>query len=104
MLLNCKMARLGRSVYFFFKFPYILVLIFPNMCLMLCLPFICQIKKLGKHTCASTSQLEKNCMATNAWVRDRAITIMKDEPTIQAGKLRKDLQNKYNIQLSYYVV
>ena len=43
-------------------------------------------------------------MATNAWVRDRAITILKDEPTIQAGKLRKDLQNKYNIQLSYYVV
>jgi len=42
-------------------------------------------------------------MATNAWVRDRAITILKDEPTIQAGKLRKDLQNKYNIQLSYYV-
>jgi len=37
-------------------------------------------------------------------VRDRAITILKDEPTIQAGKLRKDLQNKYNIQLSYYVV
>jgi hypothetical protein len=31
---------------------------------------------------ANTSQLEKNCMATNASVRDRAITILKDEPTI----------------------
>jgi hypothetical protein len=43
-------------------------------------------------------------MANNAWVRDRVINILREEPTTRASKVRKDLQNKYNIQLSYYVV
>ena len=64
-----------------------------------------QIKKLyAKHSCATTSQLTHNCMANNAWVRDRVIDILRDEPTTKIAKLRKDLQKKYKIQLSYYVV
>ena len=64
-----------------------------------------QIKKLyAKHSCATTSQLTHNCMANNAWVRDRVIDILRDEPTTKTAKLRKDLQKKYKIQLSYYVV
>jgi len=43
-------------------------------------------------------------MANNAWVRDRVIDILRDEPTTKIAKLRKDLQKKYKIQLSYYVV
>jgi hypothetical protein len=43
-------------------------------------------------------------MANNAWVRDRVINILREEPTTRENKVRKDLQNKYNIQLSYYVV
>ena len=52
-----------------------------------------QIKKLQpKHTYASTSKLEHNCMATNAWVRDNGAAVLKE------------LEKKYNIQLSTYVV
>jgi hypothetical protein len=41
-------------------------------------------------------------MASNAWGRDRVIDILRDEPTKGAGQLKKDLEKKYNIQLSYY--
>ncbi|XP_066325231.1 uncharacterized protein [Miscanthus floridulus] len=64
-----------------------------------------QIKKMyQKHTCPSTSKLHQNCMANNAWVRDRIIDILREEPTIGAAALKKDLEKKYNITLSYYVV
>ena len=64
-----------------------------------------QIKRMyEKHTCASTSKLNQNGMATNAWVRDRVIDILRDEPTKGTAELKKDLEKKYNIQLSYYVV
>jgi len=43
-------------------------------------------------------------MANNAWVRDRIIDILREEPTIGAAALKKDLEKKYNITLSYYVV
>ncbi|WVZ74436.1 LOW QUALITY PROTEIN: hypothetical protein U9M48_022615 [Paspalum notatum var. saurae] len=64
-----------------------------------------QIKKIqSKHTCASTAKLDHNCMATNAWVRDRVIDTLRDEPTIGAAELKKQLEKKYSIKLSYYVV
>ncbi|WVZ88391.1 hypothetical protein U9M48_034918 [Paspalum notatum var. saurae] len=64
-----------------------------------------QIKKIQpKHTCASTAKLDHNCMATNAWVRDRVIDTLRDEPTIGAAELKKQLEKKYSIKLSYYVV
>jgi hypothetical protein len=43
-------------------------------------------------------------MANNHWVRDRVIDILRKEPTIGAAALLKDLEKKYNITLSYYVV
>jgi hypothetical protein len=43
-------------------------------------------------------------MANNAWVRDRVINILRDDPATGAAVLKKDLEKKYNIQLSYYVV
>jgi hypothetical protein len=42
-------------------------------------------------------------MATNAWVRDRVIDILREEPTTGAAALKKMLEKKYNIKLSYYV-
>ena len=64
-----------------------------------------QIKKLhDKHNCASTAKLDQNCMATNAWVRDRVINTLRDEPNTRAVALLKELEKKYSIKLSYYVV
>ncbi|WVZ81087.1 hypothetical protein U9M48_028508 [Paspalum notatum var. saurae] len=64
-----------------------------------------QIKKLhNKHTCSSTAKLDQNSMAANAWVRDRVIDTLREKPTTGAGALKAELEKKYNIKLSYYVV
>ncbi|CAO2168719.1 unnamed protein product [Urochloa humidicola] len=63
------------------------------------------IKKMPyKHTCPSTSKFEHNCMATNAWVRDRVMEKLKKDPTCKAATLKKWLEEKYCVKLSYYVV
>ncbi len=63
-----------------------------------------QIKKLPyAHNCASTAGLENNCMATNSWVRDRVINKLRQEPTLGATALKKFLEEKYKINISYYV-
>jgi len=43
-------------------------------------------------------------MATNVWVRDRVIEKLKKDPTIGAAALKRWLEEKYCIKLSYYVV
>jgi len=43
-------------------------------------------------------------MATNKWVRDRVIDILRDQPNTGAAELKKDLEKKFKIMLSYYVV
>ena len=64
-----------------------------------------QIKKLyAKHNCASTAKLDHNCMATNAWVRDRVIDTLRDQPNTGTAALKTELEKKYNIKISYYVV
>ncbi|XP_039787028.1 uncharacterized protein LOC120653334 [Panicum virgatum] len=63
-----------------------------------------QIKRLvDKQACASRAKVDHNSMATNAWVRDRVIDILREEPTTGAAALKKMLEKKYNIKLSYYV-
>lgn len=57
-----------------------------------------------KHYCRSTSKLQKNCMATQFWVRDKVLPMLHDDPTLGAGALVKKLQEKYLIQVSYCVV
>jgi len=57
-----------------------------------------------KHRCAGIGNLEKNCMATNHWVKDRVINWLREDPTIQPKALRKQLEEKYNIKVSKYVV
>ena len=43
-------------------------------------------------------------MATNHWVKDRVINWLREDPTIQPKALRKQLEEKYNIKVSKYVV
>ena len=43
-------------------------------------------------------------MANNVWVRDRVIEKLKKDPTIGAAALKRWLEEKYCIKLSYYVV
>lgn len=57
-----------------------------------------------KHKCAGTGQQQSNCMATNHWVKDKVINWLREDPTIQATDLRKKLQDRYCIKLSYFKV
>lgn len=43
-------------------------------------------------------------MATNAWVKDRVIAKLRQDPTIGATALKKFLEKKFKINISYYVV
>lgn len=43
-------------------------------------------------------------MATNAWVKDRVIAKLRQDPTIGATALKKFLEEKFKINISYYVV
>ena len=64
-----------------------------------------EIKKLPhKHNCASTGKVQRNCMATNHWVKDRVINWLREDPTLGPKVLKGKLEDKYYIQVSYYVV
>ncbi|WVZ64280.1 hypothetical protein U9M48_013826 [Paspalum notatum var. saurae] len=64
-----------------------------------------KIKKMPHaHTCQSTGKVEKNCMASNHWVRDRVLDWLAKDPTIGAKALKKRLEEQYHLQLSYWVV
>ncbi len=72
---------------------------------MFTVPFWLQIKNMPyEHRCASTGKLENNCMASNSWVKYRVINKLREDPTIGAAALKKTLEEKYLITLSYYVV
>lgn len=43
-------------------------------------------------------------MASKYWVKDRVMDILREDPTKGAGALKKELEMKFNIELSYYVV
>jgi len=52
-----------------------------------------QIKKMPHaHTCQSTGKVEKNCMATNHWVKDRVLDWLAKDATIGAKALQKRLE------------
>ena len=97
------------NIYLFMMFNdvYLLMMFVDDHDVYLLMSTCCwQIKKMyQKHTCATTANLEKkNCMANNHWVRDRVINILRHDPTARASQMKKDLEKKYNITLSYYVV
>jgi len=43
-------------------------------------------------------------MATNHWVKDRVINWLREDPTLGPKVLKGKLEDKYCIQVSYYVV
>ena len=56
------------------------------------------------HTCQSTGKVEKNCMETNHWVKDRVRDWLAKDATTGAKALQKRLEEQYHLQLSYWVV
>ena len=71
----------------------------------LIISILVQIKKMPHaHTCQSTGKVEKNCMATNHWVKDRVRDWLAKDATIGAKALQKRLEEQYHLQLSYWVV
>jgi hypothetical protein len=43
-------------------------------------------------------------MANNHWIKDRVINWLREDPTLGAKVLKDKLEEKYCIQVSYYVV
>jgi len=71
----------------------------------LIISILVQIKKMPHaHTCQSTGKVEKNCMATNHWVKDRVRDWLAKDATIGAKALQKRLEEQYHLQLSCWLV
>jgi len=58
---------------------------------------------VGPHNCYSSSQVTSS-MASQAWVKQRSIKILRKEPNIGAKALREKLQESYNVQMGYHTV
>jgi hypothetical protein len=52
------------------------------------------------HHYASTSSVLGG-MASQVWVAERAIPLLKRKPTLGAKELKEELENKYNILVNY---
>ena len=52
---------------------------------------------VGPHNCYSSSRVT-SAMASKAWVKQRAIPILRKEPNIGAKALRTKLQDTYNVK------
>ena len=78
---NCRTEGLGRYLFFF-------QILYTDFLLYVCTEFdscLFQIKKMPcEHTCQSTGKVEKNCMATNHWVKDRVMDWLAKDNTIGA--------------------
>jgi hypothetical protein len=51
------------------------------------------------HTCASRSRVELGRIASQAWVAERAIPFLKRIPSMGPKALKKELDNKYTINI-----
>ena len=63
-----------------------------------------QVKTSGSnHTCGSVN----NCggtMATNKWVADRVVDLLRDNPEMGPRELQERLNKKYSMKVPYYRV
>jgi len=57
----------------------------------------------GQHQCASTQRVLSK-MASINWVAERAIPLLKMNPTMGASEMQKQLRFKYNIEIPYQTV
>jgi len=89
------------------------LVLFPDFFILIFLLYVCtefnsclfQIKKMPyEHTCQSTGKVEKNCMATNQWVKDRVLDWLAKDNKIGPKELKKRLEEQYHLKLSYWVV
>ena len=55
---------------------------------------------VDSHKCASTSRI-KSSMASQGWVADRALPLIRANPTIGVSELEKALEQKYNVTIGY---
>src|SRR6266542_4226903 len=56
-----------------------------------------------EHTCASTGRI-KSSMANYHWVAEKAAPIFKRYPNMGSKELKGNIEEKYNVTLSYWVV
>lgn len=57
----------------------------------------------GAHTCASTIRVVGR-MASQAWVAERCLPLLKEKPSMGAKEVRRRLHTKYNINIPYQTV
>ena len=61
-----------------------------------------QINK-GIHNCASRARVLRK-MASQAWVAERAIPLLKKKPSMGPKAVQEELQDKYKIEIPYQTV
>jgi len=57
----------------------------------------------GHHNCASRSRVVGR-MASQAWVAERAIPLLKKKPSMGPKEVQEELQTKYKIEIPYQTV
>jgi len=57
----------------------------------------------GQHNCASRSRVVGR-MASQAWVAERAIPLLKKKPSMDPKEVQEELQTKYKIEIPYQTV
>jgi hypothetical protein len=63
-----------------------------------------QVKTSGPlHKCSLVNKCG-DIMASNKWVVDRAVDLLRDDPTMGPKKLQSELKKKYKFEVSYYRV
>ena len=56
-----------------------------------------------EHNCPSISRVEGR-MASQAWIAERAIPLLKRKPGMGAKEVKDELEEKYKIQIPYQTV
>jgi hypothetical protein len=59
-----------------------------------------QINPVEEHLCASRSRV-KLTMASQAWVAERAIPLLKRKPAMGAAEVKEALEEKYHTNINY---
>nr|AAV25284.1 hypothetical protein [Oryza sativa Japonica Group] len=61
----------------------------------------CKVKTSGpKHTCGSFNNCGET-MASNKWVADRVLELLRDDPSLGPKKLQEELKKKYSVDITY---
>ena len=68
---------------------------------MLAFLFVCLQIQINSnvHTCASRRVL--NRMASQEWIVERGVPLLKDKPQMGARELKEELEKKYMININY---